>query len=189
MKELFSRSKVRSLLLGGAAACVIAASALAPVAPGMAAAAAPDVGAPVVAPAQNGYPRLERLLRLEERVQASQHNRLKRMDNAANKAQTYIDNQAAKGKDVSPLQGALDDFRAAMATAQASYDAAEAILDAQAGFDAEGKVVDAAQARTTVQTAGKNQREFRQTVGKALRDLWKEIREYRRGQQGSSENK
>lgn len=178
MKLSIPHFKVRSILLAGVVACAVAVSALAPLASSIASAADPPTGTPV-APAREPYERLERLFKLEQRVLATEEKRLDQMAKLAARTQTYIDAQAAKGKNVRDLQAALDDFRAAITKAQSEHDAAKAILEAHAGFGPNGEVVDAAQARTTVRTAGKDERQFHQTVRKALRDLHKAVRQYR----------
>ncbi|MBI2863703.1 MAG: hypothetical protein HYX94_03985 [Chloroflexi bacterium] len=178
MKLSFPHFKVRSIFMAGAVACTIAVSALAPLASSIASAADPP-GSPTAAPAGERYDRLERLFKLEVRVLAGEEKRLGQMAKLANRIQTYIDAQAAKGKDVKELQAALDDFRAAMTKAQSEHDAAKAILDAHAGFGPNGEVVDMKQANTTVRTAGKDEREFRQTVRKALHALKNAVHVYR----------
>ncbi|MCL5959687.1 MAG: hypothetical protein M1358_10315, partial [Chloroflexi bacterium] len=105
----------------------------------------------------------------------------------AAKVQSYIDNQKAKGKDTSSLETALANFKAAVATAQSDYDTAKSTLDARAGFDANGEVTDIAQARSTVQTAGKAERQFHQTMRKATVDLRKALRQYRQANRPEAE--
>jgi len=125
------------------------------------------------------YERLERLLKREQNVLVNEQKRLTRAGEIATRVQNYIDNQKAKGKDTSELEAALADFNAAVASAHEDYETAKRILDAKAGFDENGKVVDPAQARETVRAAGKAEREFHQTMRKAVRQLRIAIRQYR----------
>ncbi len=67
------------------------------------------------------------------------------------KVQKMIDTAAAKGKDISALQAALDAFEAAAKKAKPTYESMNGIVNSHQGFDAYGKVTGAEKAKSTVQ--------------------------------------
>ncbi len=121
--------------------------------------------------------RLERLYQNELKALDAQAAHLERTDEIIARAQAKIDELAAKGLDISALQEALGDYQDAVADAQGYHDKAASILSAHAGFDANGKVTDAAQARVTVQEAGRALRDARQNLRPALHRLLRALRE------------
>lgn len=97
---------------------------------------------------------------LQKRLTAEQ----KVVDRAArfgDRIQAAIDKRKAAGKDTSKLEAALARFRDAVAKATTHYNNAKSAIDGRTGFDANGKVTDWDQAKTTVQTARKGERQFR----------------------------
>jgi hypothetical protein len=95
------------------------------------------------------------------------------------KLQARLDQAAAKGKDVTAVQTALNNFKAALETARPIYASMDSIISAHQGFDASGKVTDAAQAKTTLEAMRVKLEEIKSAMngtGKALRDALKAFR-------------
>jgi hypothetical protein len=106
------------------------------------------------APAQtNVDTRLQNAYLAEQNWLLRQSNALDRSSNAATKLQNLINNASAKGKDVTALQTALNNFNAALPAIQADHQQAANILSTHNGFDASGAVTDATAARNTLLTA------------------------------------
>ena len=184
MKHLLSKLKLFSAAARHLAVVRVTAAALmaavmvaVPAAPALAQPPAPAPPAP--GQVRQGD-RLERLFNRELRVLDREQKALERAGQRAARIQERIDNLKSQGKDTSKLEEALADFRAGIASAQSFFNAAKGILDARAGFDANGNVVDLAAARGTVREAGKAERQFFQAMRKAVRELLRDIREYRK---------
>ncbi len=194
MRQLTTRVRtVRSVLAASAAACVIFVTTIGSM-PTTAAFAAPGVGdgtppaaGALATPESRKGERLERLFKREHNVLTREQNRLTRAGQIATRIQNYINNQKANGKDTSALETALANFNTAVATAQSDHDTAKNTLDASACFDSNGAVTDIAQARVTVRTAGKAERQFYLTMRKAIRGLQKAIRDYRHANRPNSQ--
>jgi Spy/CpxP family protein refolding chaperone len=174
----------KKLLIGGAIAVgVIGAYAFASANVALAAAPAQTAVPPQTSPAevkgQLTPARLKVLYVREQNLQAAQQKRLANTSNVISKTQTYIDEQNGLGKDTTALVTALNAYTTSVTTAQAAHTTAQGILDTHAGFDGSGNVTDAAQARTTVLTAGQAQREFHLTLNQAGVDLRTEMRLWR----------
>ncbi len=122
-----------------------------------------------------------------ERAFLRQKNNVERLaftfenvDTVIARAEEALAKAAANGKDVTALQKAIDDFKAALEKAEPLYEDAQAIADAADGFDAEGKVTDAETAKETVQALGEALKAVRETLGesfKALRDALRDFRQ------------
>jgi hypothetical protein len=93
---------------------------------------------------------LEKFYEREVKMLAEQDKQLVKANDVASKAQDYIDEQKANGKDVTKLPAALGRMKAQIAKAQSAHDQATSILNRHAGFDANGKVTNAAPARQTI---------------------------------------
>jgi len=119
-----------------------------------------------------------RLIRERDRLTVEQR-RLDRAGKLAEEAQGVIDKQKAAGKDTSKLETALADFKAAIATAQGSYDAAKSALASPEGFDTNGNVTDPAKARETLTSVAKDFQQVNQTLRDAERDLKQAMKEFR----------
>jgi hypothetical protein len=94
--------------------------------------------------------------------------------------QSKIDKAAAKGKDVTALQSALNAFAAALKSAKPIYESIGVIVSSHPGFDAGGKVTDTVQAKATVLEVRTKMQDLKTTMGgtgKALRDAMKAFRE------------
>jgi hypothetical protein len=122
---------------------------------------------------------LENLLMREKIALNNQAARLDKARQTAAKAQTWIDNQKAKGKDTSTLTAGLADFNQGIISAQADHDQAAGILASPAGFDASGKVTDAAQALKTVSSAGLDLRQAHLTITQAVLNYRAIVKTYR----------
>jgi hypothetical protein len=182
--EMILSNFAKRLLVGGAiAAAVIGACALAPTTVAHAAAAfqtaVPPQSTPADAQGQPPHARLEKLYADEQKLQTTQQQRLDNTSKVISATQSDIDKQNGLGKDTTALVTALNTYKAAVATAQDEHASAQGILDTHAGFDASGNVTDAAQARTTVQSASQAQREFHLTMNQAGFDLRTQIRLWR----------
>jgi hypothetical protein len=95
------------------------------------------------------------------------------------KFQARIDKAAAKGKDVTSLQAALDAFASALKSAKPTYDSISGIVNSHQGFDASGKVIDAEKAKSTVKEMRAKMQELKSAMGgtgKALREALKAFR-------------
>lgn len=95
------------------------------------------------------------------------------------KFQARIDKAAAKGKDVTALQAALDAFKTALTNTRPVYESMSATINAHQGFDANGKVTNVEQAKSTVKDVGAKLKEIKSSMngtGKALREALKAFR-------------
>ena len=68
-----------------------------------------------------------------------------------NRAQEFIDQAKAKGKDTAALQAALDAFGDGIGEARPIFEGAQGIISSHKGFDANGEVTDAEAALQTIQ--------------------------------------
>ena len=132
---------------------------------------------PKIGQAKGSLP-VERAFKLEQHRLKEQAANFKRMDMAIKRTEKLIEKANEKGQDTQALQAALTTFKAKKAEAQASHDAAAAIIDAHKGFDNAGKVTDLAQARETVKSAHQKLQDARQIAGPAFKDFTKVLREW-----------
>lgn len=151
---------------------------------GIAFASAPAYAA---APADDGTPgpfadgsRLELACREQRRALEGQQDRLDFAEDVADKSQTWIDEQKAKGKDVTALETALAAYKSGIASAQARHDAAQAAFDAHAGFDGDCKMTDRDQAKTTLRTVGDALREAHRLLADAGRAFHRAVQDWRK---------
>lgn len=98
---------------------------------------------------------LEKFYQREIKALAAQKENIAKANDVLVKAQDYIDEQKAAGKDVTKLQTILTKMKDQVARAQTAYDQAATILNAHAGFDNNGNVTDAKQARDTINESRK----------------------------------
>jgi gas vesicle protein len=120
--------------------------------------------------------RLERVWARQLRI----YERMGRTDEFVAKVQKLIDRAKENGKDVSPVQAALDAFKAAVKNAQPTYESIKGIINSHPGFDSNGKVTDPEKAKETVKAMHEKFKEIRDTMngtGKALREAIKAFRE------------
>lgn len=117
----------------------------------------------------------QRLLNWEDR----QALNLERAAEVAGKAQTYIDEQKAAGRDTSGLEAALANFNTARSAAQADHAAAAAVLVSHAGFDDAGAVTDNNAARQTVIDAGQSLATARITLATARLEMRVALADFR----------
>lgn len=120
------------------------------------------------------------------------HERLGQMfdnsDARLAKLQERIDKAKANGKDVSAVQTALDNFKAALKTAKPIYESMNGIINSHQGFDASGKVIDAEKAKSTLKEMRGKMQELKSAMGgtgKALRDALQVFREANKPAKGS----
>jgi hypothetical protein len=96
------------------------------------------------------------------------------------KAQELIDKAAAKGKDTTAVQTALNAFVAAVEKSRSVYEDIQPLITAHAGFDSNGNVIDAIQAKATVQEVRAKLQALKTSMGgtgKALREAIRAFRE------------
>jgi hypothetical protein len=96
------------------------------------------------------------------------------------KIQELIDKAKANGKDVTAVQTALDNFKAAVKTAKPIYESTKGIVSSHQGFDANGKVTDAEKAKSTLKemrTKGQEINAAMGGTGKALADALKAFKD------------
>ena len=123
--------------------------------------------------------RLEAVFKAEQKWLSIQQEHLNKAGEFADKVQTFIDEQKAKGRDTSALEAALSAFNQQVAAAQGKHDNAASILSAHAGFDENGQVTNREAARETVKSAHEALANARKTLRQAERDLRKAFREWR----------
>lgn len=109
----------------------------------------------------------------------NQGNRIEYSKEIAAECQVWIDSLEAEGQDVSALEAALDEFKAQIAEAEGSHNAAVEALATHAGFGEAGDVIDARQARETIHTAASNLRQAHLTLTQATLDFRIVIRDWR----------
>lgn len=96
------------------------------------------------------------------------------------KAQELIDKAAAKGKDTTAVQAALNAFVDAVEKSRSIYEDVQVLITAHAGFDSNGKVTDATQAKVTILEVRAKLQELKTSMdgtGKALREAIRAFRE------------
>jgi hypothetical protein len=101
------------------------------------------------------------------------------VDQRIPRLQELINKAKAKGRDVSALQTALDNFSGAVKQAEPIYQSTSGTVASHPGFDANGNVTDQTQALTTVKDLGEKFKEIRQLISvpaKALRDAMQAFR-------------
>jgi ABC-type transporter Mla subunit MlaD len=167
-------SFARKLMLGLLSGILALGAALSVAAPTYAA-----EGTPPATAGEREYRRLERLYERLQRGLEAQAGHLDRADEIAGKVQEFIDKAKGEGKDTSALEAALASATAKVADAQAKHDSAAATLAAHAGFDDDGQVTDAATARQTLESAGRNLRDAHRLLTDARIELRRAIQDFR----------
>jgi hypothetical protein len=163
-----SKQLFRSIGLGVLVACVTLAAVLT---------ALPVTTAHAAELKQSGV-LLENLLKREQIVINDQQERLTLSQQAVGKAQQWINDLQAEGKDTTALQTALSAFQTGIAQAETSFTIAKQVLDTHAGFDASGQMTDATQAWKTLVDAGRAERQFHLTITQATIDFRAAVRAY-----------
>ncbi len=121
----------------------------------------------------------ENRLAREQKQLTVEQKRLDRANKMATNIQSLIDKQKSKGKDTSTVETALAAFKAAIGSAQSSYNSASSTLNSHAGFDGNGQVTDAAQAKDTLQSVAKDFQQLNHTLGQAGKQLRQAIKDFR----------
>jgi hypothetical protein len=177
MKTMSFANKLMMKVAALVTVCSLALAGLA-FAPAPAYAAGPaDEGTP--GPFADGS-RLELACRQQRRTLEGQQDRLNFAEDLAEKSKTWIDEQKAKGKDVTALETALAAYKAGIASAQAKHDEAQSAFDAQAGFDGDCKLTDREQAKTTLRTVGDALREAHRLLADAERAFRRAVQDWRK---------
>ncbi len=122
---------------------------------------------------------LELICREQKRLLEGQQDRLNFANDIAAQAETWINEQKGKGKDVSTLETALANYKSGIASAQAKHDEAQSIIDAHASFDADCKMTDRDQAKTTLRSTRDALREAHRLLADAGREFRRAVRDWR----------
>jgi peptidoglycan hydrolase CwlO-like protein len=125
----------------------------------------------------------EKLLERVKKNLAEMKANLAKANDVVTKAQETIADAKSKGKDTTKVEAALATYKAEIAKAQTSYDAAQKLFDTHPGFDGSGSVTDRDLAKQTMLDLTKNLKDAQQTLAKATREFQKAAKEIR------SENK
>lgn len=110
-----------------------------------------------------------------EKVLNGQKVQLERATKIITKTQEWIDEMKAAGKDVSEVTTAFVAFKAEIAKAQTSYEAAKKSLEGLS-FDSNGQPTDREVWRNTFTTLMKSNGDFISSIEKAIRDFQKVVR-------------
>lgn len=141
--------------------------------------ASPSETSPIATPRPPANPVLERGFKQAKVLLKQQKNKLNQMNKKVTKAQNFINKQAAKGKDVSTIQAALDAFKTQLSAAQAAQNTAQQILAAKAGFNGKGKVINPEQAQQTVRNARQALDQAKNILRQAVADFDRAMKEYK----------
>ncbi|GAB4502900.1 MAG: hypothetical protein Fur0035_24580 [Anaerolineales bacterium] len=130
--------------------------------------------APSLDPAQAAE-RLQKAFAREQKIV----ERLGHADEFLARIEKLVEKASQNGKDVSAIQAALTDLKAAMQSAQPNLDQAAQILATGSGFDASGKVTNLDSARETVRSAGEALKAYRAAVKDEFQALRAAIQAFR----------
>ncbi|MDD2921994.1 MAG: hypothetical protein PHQ36_06875 [Anaerolineales bacterium] len=95
------------------------------------------------------------------------------------KLQELIDKAKANGKDVTAVQTALDNYKAALKTAKPIYESAKGIIASHQGFDANGKVTDAEKAKSTLKDLRGKMEELKSAMNGTRKALGEAVKKFR----------
>jgi hypothetical protein len=123
--------------------------------------------------------RLRKAYQRQQEMLELQAQNLSRADEAAGRAQSFIDAVKARGEDTSALETALVSYKTQLAAAQSAHDTAADILGAHAGFGDNDQVTDREQARQTLQSAREALQQARTALFEAGRTLREAMRAWR----------
>jgi hypothetical protein len=127
---------------------------------------------------------LEKFYQREIKMLGEQGNHLDKANDLVAKAQDYIAEQKANGKNVAKLEAALAKLKTQVVKAQSAHDEATSILNQHAGFDANGHVTDPVQARPTVAQAQKSLNEARRILGNITQEIARVLKGHRDANNG-----
>jgi hypothetical protein len=128
--------------------------------------------------AARGHPRLERAFRKLVDIHKKQAEAFERAVDINEKINNLVAKFQGKGVDTTALSSALSTFNTHVSEARAAYDQAGSTLGSHAGLDANGKVTDAEQAKATIQSAAASEKQQRQIMKNAARELTKAVRDF-----------
>lgn len=123
--------------------------------------------------------RLENLLKREQLLLTNQKDRLALSNEVTAEASKWVAELKSEGKDAAALETALNAYEAAASSASGYLQTATSTLASPAGFDSTGAVVDQAQARATIKTAGRAERQFHLTIAPAAMQFRAAVLSYR----------
>jgi len=173
-------TKKRTASLAMMAAMLLAALATMAFTPGAPAADDPPPPGPFNRLKERADERLENAFQRQQEWLEKQQAHLEKANQAAAKAQEWIDAAKVEGKDVAGPEAALLLFQTALVEAQASHDAAAGILAAHAGFDENGKVIDRTAAHRTVMDSRQSLMDSQRIVRRAAVELRRAVVDWRR---------
>ena len=97
---------------------------------------------------------------------------------AADKAQLRISELKQAGKDVEPLEDAMDAYYTLISEADQAQDAAESLITLHDGFDENGKVIDLEKARLTIVDIAPQVEIVRKNIIEVMRVIFNAIKTY-----------
>jgi hypothetical protein len=121
---------------------------------------------------------LEKALRREQNANENLSTLLDKSDKAVIRLEEAIAKGQENNKDVSALEDALEELNSQIIAARADHDRAADLLENSAGFNKDGQVTNRKVALETVKEIRQIQQELRKSIGDALKDALKAIREY-----------
>lgn len=114
---------------------------------------------------------LQKLFQQEKKNHERQKGMIDKADNAGDKLTELITRAKKNGKETKSMEKALAQFNARLGEIRLTYDQMEQVIRKHAGFDDNGKVVDAENAKKTVAEIRRGNKEIRQSLAKALKDV------------------
>jgi hypothetical protein len=121
---------------------------------------------------------LEKALRREQNANENLSKLLDKSDKAVIRLEEAIAKGQENNQDVSALEDALEKLNSQIIAARADHDRSVDLLANPAGFDKDGQVTNRKVALETVKEIHQIQQDLRISIGNALKDALKTIREY-----------
>ncbi|NMB55670.1 MAG: hypothetical protein GYA15_13325 [Leptolinea sp.] len=114
---------------------------------------------------------LQRLFQQEKKNHEKQKDVISKAENARDKLTELIARAKKNGKETKSMEKALAQFNTRLGEIRLTYDQMEQVIRQHAGFDDKGKVVNAENAKKTVVEIRQGNKEIRQSLVKALKDI------------------
>jgi len=122
-------------------------------------------------PGKTPQEQLQRLFQQEKKNHEKQKDMISKADNAGDKLTELIARAKKNGKETKSMEKSLAQFNARLGEIRLTYDQMEQVIRQHAGFDDKGKVVNAENAKKTVTEIRQGNKEIRQSLVKALKDI------------------
>ncbi|GAP20852.1 hypothetical protein [Leptolinea tardivitalis] len=116
----------------------------------------------------------------EKQNHERQEKLISKADKASEKISELIARAKENGKDTTELEKALSDFNAQLGKARLVYDRTGKLIQLHQGFDDTNKVTDSTLAKITVEEIRKGNKEVRDILGEALKNLRAAGQDYRK---------